>query len=303
MRPGCVWSARVRCACVDIGSNTTRLLVAELSADGDLREVMVRRAFTRLGSQLLPDGTIPPRAVRHGAHVVAEQVGLARAAGCVPVRVVATAAIRDAANGAEFAAAVQDCCGARVEVLSGEEEARMAFAGAIGSLPTCPDGPVGVVDVGGRSSEIVVGTREGGVTWSASMAIGSGLLADAHLRSDPPHPDELDRVRAHVAGALRDVHAPQAVAAYAAGGSATSLGRLLGGTLDHESLAVGLATLESATCAELAQLLGLHPERVRLLFAAIVLLDGAVTVLGVPLRTCGGGLREGIVLAELARHA
>jgi exopolyphosphatase/guanosine-5'-triphosphate,3'-diphosphate pyrophosphatase len=289
----------VRCACIDIGSNTTRLLVAESARDGRLREVHAERAFTRLGSLLGPGGAIPPAVVRVGAEVVAEQVATARDQGASSIRVVATAAVRDAANREDFAAAVLDLAGVPVEVLTGEEEARLAFRGATGSLAECPDGLLGVVDVGGRSSELVAGTQADGVVWARSLPVGSGLLADAHLRDDPPTPEQLDAVRAHVAAVLAPLEPPQPVAAYAVGGSATSLRRLLGTVLDADALGRGLLALAALPRVEVARRFALHPERARLLPAAILLLEGATETFGAPLHTCGGGLREGVLLEAI----
>ena len=289
----------MRCACIDIGSNTTRLLVAEPARDGRLRELHAERAFTRLGSLLSPEGAIPPAVVRVGAEVVAEQVRLARSEGAGTVRVVATAAIREAVNREEFTAAVRDLAGVGVEVLSGEDEARLAFLGATGSLPDCPDGLLGVADVGGGSSELVAGTRADGVAWARSVPVGSALLADEHLRDDPPTPEQLDAVRAHVAEVLAPLDPPRPVAAYAVGGSATSLRRLLGTVLDREALARGLLSLAALPRADVAHRFALHPERARLLPAAIILLEGASDAFGAPLRTCGGGLREGVLLEEI----
>jgi exopolyphosphatase/guanosine-5'-triphosphate,3'-diphosphate pyrophosphatase len=286
----------VRCACIDIGSNTTRLLVAESTRGGRLREVHAERAFTRLGSLLGPEGAIPPAVVRVGAEVVAEQVATARVEGAETIRIVATAAIRDAANRAAFIAAVLELAGIPVDVLTGEEEARLAFLGATGSLARCPDGLLGVVDVGGRSSELVAGTRDGGVAWATSLPIGSGLLADVHLLDDPPTPAQLDAVRRHVADVLAPLRPPKPVAAYAVGGSATSLRRLLGTVLDRDALGRGLLALAALPRAEIARRFALHPERARLLPAAILLLEGATEAFGAPLRTCGGGLREGVLL-------
>ena len=289
----------MRCACIDIGSNTTRLLVAEPARDGRLRELVGERAFTRLGSLLGPGGAIPPAVVKVGAEVVAEQVAMARAEGAETVRVVATAAIRDAANRDDFLAAVLEIAGVPVEVLSGEDEARLAFLGATGSLAECPAGLLGVVDVGGRSSELVAGTQAEGVAWATSLPVGSGLLADEHLHDDPPTPAQLDACRAHVADVLAPLRPPRPVAAYAVGGSATSLRRLLGTVLDHEALGRGLLALAALPRADVARRFSLHPERARLLPAAILLLEGATVAFATPLRTCGGGLREGVLLEAI----
>jgi len=293
----------VRCACVDIGSNTTRLLVAEPGEDGRLREVMTQRAFTKLRRAQGADGEVSPDKVAEVAEVVAVQVALAQAAGAERVHVVATAALREAANRDEVLAAVQERAGVPVRVVSGEEEARLAFAGATGSLHHPPDGAIGVADVGGGSSELVAGTVTGGVAWTASLRVGSGLLADAYLRSDPPSAAELHAVREHVAGAFEGLRPPETACAYAVGGSATSLRRLVGAVLDHDSLSRGLRVLSSAPAAEIARAYELHPERARLLPAGILLLDEAADAFGAPLSICGGGLREGVLLEELRAGA
>jgi exopolyphosphatase / guanosine-5'-triphosphate,3'-diphosphate pyrophosphatase len=291
----------LRCACIDIGSNTTRLLVAEPGQDGRLREVLAQRAFTRLGRGRAPEEDIPTVKIAAAADVVATQVALARRAGADVLCGVATAAVRQAPNRDAFLAAVAERSGLTIRVLSGEEEARYAFHGATGSLQHAPLGVVGVVDVGGGSSELVAGTLAEGVTWSASFRVGSGFLADHYLRSDPPAPAELDAVRRHVAGVFEGLDAPSPVAAYAVGGSATSLRRLIGAVLDHDSLNRGLRVLSSLPADEVARRFDLHPERSRVLPAGIILLDEAAATLGAPLRICSGGLREGVVLDELAK--
>ena len=189
------------CGCIDIGTNTTRVLVAE-ARDGGLREVLQRRAFTRLGRGLAPGGSIPAARIAETASVVAEQHALAEQVGARTIRAVATAVIRRAANRAEFCAAIREHGGVEVSVLDGEEEARLAFLGATRTLGRPLPGRVAVVDVGGGSTEIAVGTLAGGVEWSCSLPFGSGFLADAYLGGDPPTPAELAAVRAHAAQAL-----------------------------------------------------------------------------------------------------
>ena len=175
----------VRRACIDIGSNTTRLLVAE-AADGQLRELLQQRAFTRIGKGRKRDDRIDEEKIAEVAGVVATQVRLAEELGTLELRAVATAAIRLSANGDELVAAIRDAAGVDVHILSGDEEARLAFVGATRTLGHDPPGEVGVVDVGGGSSELVVGRAPGHVSWCTSFAIGSGDLADHCLRSDPP---------------------------------------------------------------------------------------------------------------------
>jgi exopolyphosphatase/guanosine-5'-triphosphate,3'-diphosphate pyrophosphatase len=288
-----------RCACIDIGSNTTRLLVAE---DGEPRprELFSERAFTRLGSARDADGEIGARKVAEVAAVVAHQVALARELGAHELRIVATSAVREAVDAAAMAAAVAASCGVALEILSGEQEARLAFAGAIGMLPSPPAGSLGVVDVGGGSTELVVGTAADGVTWSVSLALGSCTVTDRDLPSDPPSAAELAAVRGRLAEAFAGVDAPQPCAAFAVGGSASSLQRLLGNVLDRAALARGLQALVTRPSAEVARALGLHAERARLLPAGLLLLDAAARALNAPLRLAGGGLREGVVLEQLA---
>ena len=230
------------CACIDIGSNTTRLLVAAPRAGG-LRELCQQRAFTRIGRALRDDGRIGTGKIEEVAEVVATQARTAEQLGARALKAVATAAIREAANRDDLVAAVRTRCGVDVEVLTDGEEARLAFVGATRALTEPVTDTVVVVDVGGGSSELAVGTIDGGVTWSASLRLGSGTLADAYLRSDPPAARELNAVRQHVGGAFEGLAIPPAGLAVAVGGSATSLRRLVGALLEPETLERGLRVL------------------------------------------------------------
>jgi exopolyphosphatase/guanosine-5'-triphosphate,3'-diphosphate pyrophosphatase len=290
------------CACVDIGTNTTRLLVAEREGAG-LRELVAVRRFLRLAPG--PDGAIPAATVARLADVVAGHVRLARDHRAGEVSVVATAAIRAATNREELCRRVRRAAGVDVEVLSGEDEASLAFSGAIATLAQAPpDGLLGVVDVGGGSSELVAGTATGGVTWWASFPLGSGLLTDRHVRSDPPAAAELDAVRAEIDAVLAELEPPLPRVAYAAGGSATSLARVAGTQLDPGAIGRALAALTAEPAAAAAGRFGVHAERVRLLPASLLLLEGAWgTFGGAPLKIAGGGLREGVLLRALSRRS
>jgi exopolyphosphatase / guanosine-5'-triphosphate,3'-diphosphate pyrophosphatase len=267
------------------------------------RELASERAFTRLGSARDSHGEIGAQKVGEVAAVVARQVRLARELGVPEPRIVATSAVRDAVDAGALTDAVAAACGLVLEILSGEDEARLAFAGAIGMLASAPAGRLGVVDVGGGSTELVVGTAVDGVTWSVSLALGSSVVTDLDLPSDPPSAAELAGLRAKLARAFAAIDAPQPSAAYAVGGSAGSLQRLLGNVLDRETLARGLQALVGRPAAQVALALGLHAERARLLPAGLLLLDAASCAMGAPLRLAGGGLREGVVLEQLSHHA
>ena len=281
--------------CIDIGSNTTRLLVAE-PVDGRLRELLRQRAFTRIGRGLGGGDTIPETKIHEVADVVATQVRLARELGTRTIRTVATAAIREAANREDFARTLSRRAGVEVEVLSDEEEARLAFVGATSALEQPPTGDIAVIDVGGSSSEIAIGTIAGGVRASSSFRIGSGFLADSYLHSDPPTVAELQRVRSHVAGAFEGFSLPTPALAVGVGGSSTSLRRLVGGVLDHETLERGLRILATRPSEEVARAFELEPERVRLLPAGMLILQEISDRLGRALMIGRGGLREGVIL-------
>jgi exopolyphosphatase/guanosine-5'-triphosphate,3'-diphosphate pyrophosphatase len=106
-------------------------------------------------------------------------------------------------------------------------------------------------------------------------------------------------VRQHVAGVFEGLEPPRPTAAYAVGGSATSLRRLIGAVLDHETLGRGIRLLSGAPCGEVARQFELHPERARVLPAGMLLLDAASTLLGAPLQIAGGGLRDGVILERM----
>ena len=292
----------MRRACIDIGSNTTRLLVAECEAE-QLHEVHQDRAFTRIGRGIASDGTIEETKIAEVVEVVTAQLALALELGSSEVLGVATAAIRRAANGIELVRAIESACGLTVRILSGEEEARLAFVGAAGTLGHRPTGMLGVVDVGGGSSEIVVGTAPRKVGWWFSFAIGSGDLADEYLRSDPPLATELAAARARVASALAGMEVPPPAEAVAVGGSATSLRRFAGSRLDAGAFERSFGLLAAERAVEVARRFALDLERVRLLPAGLLILEAASNLLGTALEIGRGGIREGVLLdaGELGR--
>jgi exopolyphosphatase / guanosine-5'-triphosphate,3'-diphosphate pyrophosphatase len=291
----------LRVACIDIGTNTTRLLVAERAGRG-MREIAAERRFTPLGAGRTGFEAIGAERSEAVARGVAEQAHRAREAGAEPIRAVATAAIRDAPDRAALLGAVRAASGLEVAILAGDEEARLAFLGAVRTLAREPAGVVAVVDVGGGSTEVAVGTASEGATWSRSAPVGSRMLADAYLHTDPPTEEHLRRVRDAADGALALLPDPPAAitAAFAVGGSANSLRRLAGSRVDADVVADALRALCDAGSAEVAARMGLDARRVRLLPAALLLLGAASTRLGHPLELTRGGLREGVAIELLS---
>jgi exopolyphosphatase/guanosine-5'-triphosphate,3'-diphosphate pyrophosphatase len=283
------------CAAIDIGSNTTRVLVAEL-IDGQLKKVMEQRAYTRINKALDGDGAIRAEKIDEVCDVVATQVRLAKELGAKEIRAVATAAVREASNGEDVAAKIGEAAGIPVEVLSDEEEGRLSFIGATKTLGHPVEGRVGVVDVGGGSSEVILGTVPGGAEEVRSWRVGSGVLADELISSDPPSAAEIRKVRDRIDDIFAGVEIEHPSQAVAVGGSATSLRRLVGAVLEYETLERGVRVLCGDPAADVARRFELDPERVRILTTGVLLLEKISELLGQPLQIGKGGLREGVVL-------
>ena len=266
--------------------------------DAGLREIATQRAYTRIGKAITKKA-IPADKIDEVVETVDTQVRHAQELGAEEVAIVATAAIREASNSGELAAGVEEATGLPLRILSGDEEGHYSFTGAARSLATPFDGPLAVIDVGGGSSEIVIGTLTEGPSWTESFRIGSGFLADSYIESDPPSIQELDAIRSHVAGTFEGLDVPPAEKALAVGGTATSLRRLVGASLEHETLERSLRVLATDTVQDVAERFELDPTRVRLLPAGMIILEEISDLLRLPLQIAGGGLREGIVL-ELA---
>ena len=290
----------MRLACVDIGSNTTRLLVAEIDDDGVWRELMTQRAYTLIGKQVDSSGRLPKDVITNVAEVVSTQVRLAREMGADDITIVATAAVRGAPNKDKLTDRITDRTDLPVRVLSGHEEAQLAFVGATKRLGAPAEGAIIVIDVGGGSTELAIGTVDDGPNWDNTFRVGSGMLTESYVNSDPPTDAELDKVHQHVGGVFEGLELPHIDKAVAVGGTATSLRRLVGAELSHETLERGIRILAEAPAAEVAERFDLAPERVRLLPAGMLVLEELSDLIALPLSIGNGGLREGVILTAVA---
>ncbi len=287
------------CGCIDIGSNTTRLLVADVR-DGAISALVEEKAYTELGRDLRATGVVSSRRMRHLADVVAGYRRELTERGVGRVRAVGTAALRGAGNREAVLACVREHARMEPDVLSAAEEARLAFLGATHARSRAPaPGRLAVVDVGGGSSEIAVGVPGKGVSWSCSLPVGSGLMAEAHAYDDPPTPAQMAAMREHLRDAFATTDVPPTAEAVAVGGSATSVCRMGAGALDRHALERAARMVCATPSHEVAARFELDVERVRLLPAGILILDAVVDRLGCALQVGRGGIREGVCL-ELA---
>jgi exopolyphosphatase/guanosine-5'-triphosphate,3'-diphosphate pyrophosphatase len=257
---------------------------------------MEQRAYTQIGADAKRDGSISQAKIAEVGEVVATQVRLAQELGAEAIRTVATAAIREAGNGKKAMREIGRVAGVEVEILSEHEEGRLAFVGATKTLGHPVEGDIGVVDVGGGSSEIVIGSVADGVNLVKSFKIGSGLLTDEFLHQDPPSASEIRKLRDHIDDFFADVDVPKPDQAVAVGGSATSLRTLVGAVLEYETLERGVRVLAGDPIGDVAKRFELDPRRVRILPAGVLLLEKLSELLGQPLQIGKGGLREGIIL-------
>jgi exopolyphosphatase/guanosine-5'-triphosphate,3'-diphosphate pyrophosphatase len=189
-------------AAVDIGTNSTLLLIADVQGDS-LARVVDRAVVTRLGAGVDATRRLAPEAVARTLDVLRDYAAELRARGVTSVRAVATSAVRDASNRDDFLGPARELLGVEVETLSGEAEARAAFRGALLGLALDAGSPVVTFDIGGGSTEVTVGLAGDPAPRSArSVDVGAVRLTERHVRSDPPNTSELLALRAAADRAL-----------------------------------------------------------------------------------------------------
>lgn len=291
-------------AAIDIGSNTVRLLVAR-PIDGGLETVLDRSEFIRLGFGLERTGLLDPAREERALATLGAFAEAARDAGAETVIAMATSAVREARNGAEFVRRARRKRGIEVEIVSGEEEARLTYLGATLGLPL--DGPALVVDLGGGSGEII-GAGEHGLRWGRSLPIGSGRLTEQFVRHDPPTADELAAVATAVATAVAPLPPLGARQAVFTGGSARWLAAVLERRgepvrLTPADLKEAVQVVSTAPAAEIAARYGVEPERAPALPAGIQALRAIADHYQVEeIAVTLNGIRQGMILELLERQ-
>ncbi|HWG08336.1 MAG TPA: Ppx/GppA phosphatase family protein [Solirubrobacteraceae bacterium] len=288
----------MRVAVVDIGSNSTRLLIADVDpAGGSLRELTRDSRVTRLGEGVDANGSLTDAAIGRVADVLAEYRRRIEEQDCEANLAVLTSAVRDADNGAEFAERVRADYGLDARVLSGDEEAQLTFLGAMSTRPaddapaTSAGGATVVIDIGGGSTEFVIGSgRKAG--FHVSLHVGVVRMSERHIHSDPPQPPELQNLAADVRGTFAE-GLPQSQRdpvqrAIAVAGTATSAAamdqqldpydpdRVNGYVLTLGTVEMLLARLADMDEARRRDVLGLDPARAPTIVAGMIVLSEAM---------------------------
>jgi exopolyphosphatase/guanosine-5'-triphosphate,3'-diphosphate pyrophosphatase len=297
----------LRVAAIDCGTNSIRLLVADGTTGPDgrprLTDVHREMRIVRLGKGVDATGVLAPDAIERTRVALAEYTALSREAGATRVRMVATSATRDAGNRAEFFSMVRETLGTDAEVISGDTEARLSFTGAVGDL-AAEDGPFIVVDVGGGSTEVVLGTRDpadGTVTVEAarSVDIGCVRITERCLRSDPPTADEREQAREVARRILAEAfeHVPVRDARTWVGvaGTVTTLAAVAMKLPEYDSDAIHLSRVALPELHRVADEMLSRTREQRMAYGAMH--PGRVDVIG------GGALIVAVLAEELSQRA
>jgi exopolyphosphatase / guanosine-5'-triphosphate,3'-diphosphate pyrophosphatase len=277
----------MRFGVIDVGSNTTRLLVANAASDGFV-PVDTQKVRLSLGEEIERHGAVSAVHVAAAAKAVRAMAAAARRKRVASLDVFLTAPGRQATNSAELVAALSRAARVQARVLTKEEEGTLAYRGAILTAGLALPARVAVCDVGGASTEIAVGDPDRDPDWIESVDLGSVRLT---TRSVDMH--------AEAAAAFGHLVPPTVEAALVVGGSARAARRLVGAELGETELAEALQIVETTSPREVARRFGVDRARAEILPAGVILLAEVQRRLGVTLHVCGGGIREGAVLASL----
>jgi exopolyphosphatase/guanosine-5'-triphosphate,3'-diphosphate pyrophosphatase len=304
-----------RVAVIDVGSNSSRLLVADV-ADGEVAKLERQSRVTRLGRGVDLSGHLSAEAIEEACAAIGDYVEICEEAGVEAVATIATSAVRDASNGAAFVAELRERFTLSARVLEGDEEARLTYLGATHERP--PAQPTLVIDIGGGSTELIVGSGSE-ISFQVSLQAGVVRHSERHISTDPPTAVELEALAADVRGIIEvgsHGEASGARAAIAVAGTPTSLAaidleldpydpeRVHGHVLSLESIQRLLSRLASAPLEERVRIPGLHADRAPTIIAGVVILIETMRAFGLErIRVSEHDILYGTAIATAANRA
>jgi exopolyphosphatase/guanosine-5'-triphosphate,3'-diphosphate pyrophosphatase len=304
----------MRIGAIDIGTNTVLLLVAE-KRDEALVAIEERAAITRLGEGVDKSRELKPQAIARTSAALDDYAKITRALGVEKMAVVGTSAMRDARGGEKIRAYVNEKFGVDARVLSGDEEARMTFAGALSGLSISPDEDVAVFDIGGGSTEIVRG-KNGVIDYAHSFDIGSVRLTERHVKNDPP---SIDEIQAMTDAAILEFAPAQSVRAsrvVGIAGTVTTLAavalemkdydgaRVHGHVMTRDTISKTVSRLASLPLAQRQNVIGLEPKRADVIVAGGIIAITALRALGAEeFVVSDRGVRWGLALEVASKTA
>ena len=299
-------------ATIDIGTNTTLLLVARTEMSGAITVLENRAEITRLGRGIGEKGAgasrLQPENIAKTLEALRTYAALAKKHGAI-IAAIGTEGLRRAPNGADFLGPAAEILGVPVEVIDGAREAALTFRASAASFPEASRaGAMIVIDIGGGSTEIVLAAR-GAVTWSRSLPLGSVRLTEKHVSHDPPQASEIAAIAREIDGALSVVPWPGSGATLVGvAGTVTSLAamalhlqsydpaRVHGYDLAVAAIDAEIARLRTATQAERERIVGLDPKRADVILAGALILRRIAAAAGVgAIRVSDRGIRWGLL--------
>jgi exopolyphosphatase/guanosine-5'-triphosphate,3'-diphosphate pyrophosphatase len=283
---------------IDVGSNTVRLLVAAVD-HGCVEELSRERHYVRLGDDVHAAGRIRTKKLQEAADVARKLARVARKCGAERLEAIVTAPGRQAANGDELVRLVRKGTEAPVVQLTGEDEGRLAWEGAVARAGSPPD-PVAVVDLGGGSFELAAGAPQRGPAWVESVDAGALRVTRDLLGGDPPSAKKISRARRTIAELVGALDPPCPEGTFVVGGTARAIGRIVGRRYGLPELDDLAAALARKSARKVAEPYGVTADRAHTLLGGTLVLAEIARLLDSKLEVGRGGLREGAALA-LAR--
>lgn len=300
----------MRLATIDIGTNTTLMLVAEKTADGTFVPLLEHAEITRLGRGIGGNGQLQPQNIERTLEVLRDYAAQARRFAA-PIAAIGTEGLRRAPNAQVFLQAAHDILGTPVEVITGDREATLTFLAAARSFPRDTAGKCVVIDIGGGSTEIIAAAA-GQITLRQSLPLGSVRLTEAFVASDPPTANETLALQQAVAQELVSISLPHNATMVGAAGTVTTLAAMAlglktydptqvhGFKLRLESLDQQVNRLARSTQSEREAMAGLDPRRADVIFAGACLLQALMRHAGVEeILVSDRGIRWGLLFDKL----